>query len=93
MTLHTQLDKQLHVSPLSARARFQDCVANLLGDLRVFEVRLGYVTELIGTLMGDTAALDQMTKAAALAGHRDAARRVTQIALEVAGVATGSGLR
>ena len=65
------------------------------GGLLVDDAELtpDYVTERIGTLMGDTAALDQMTTAAALAGHRDAARRVAQIALEVAGVATGSGLR
>jgi UDP-N-acetylglucosamine--N-acetylmuramyl-(pentapeptide) pyrophosphoryl-undecaprenol N-acetylglucosamine transferase len=65
------------------------------GGLLVDDAELtpDYVTERIGTLMGDTAALDQMTTAAALAGHRDAARRVAQIALEVAGIAAESGRR
>ncbi|WP_071287017.1 undecaprenyldiphospho-muramoylpentapeptide beta-N-acetylglucosaminyltransferase [Mycolicibacterium llatzerense] len=56
------------------------------GGLLVEDAELtpDFVTERIGTLMGDTAALDQMTTAASLAGHRDAARRVAQIALDVA---------
>ncbi|MDX1878133.1 undecaprenyldiphospho-muramoylpentapeptide beta-N-acetylglucosaminyltransferase [Mycolicibacterium sp. 141076] len=65
------------------------------GGLLVDDAELtpDFVTERIGNLMRDTAALDQMTTAAALAGHRDAARRVAQIALEVAGVAAGSDAR
>jgi UDP-N-acetylglucosamine--N-acetylmuramyl-(pentapeptide) pyrophosphoryl-undecaprenol N-acetylglucosamine transferase len=65
------------------------------GGLLVDDAELtpDFVTERIGTLMRDTAALDQMTRAAALAGHRDAARRVAQIALEVAGAASEAGRR
>ncbi len=61
-------------------------VVNAGGGLLVEDAELtpDFVTERIGTLMGDTAALDQMTTAASLAGHRDAARRVAQIALDVA---------
>ena len=91
-------------APLDKVAVGTDQVAALVASVRLArgpvvllvddaELTPDYVTERIGTLMGDTAALDQMTTAAALAGHRDAARRVAQIALEVAGVATGSGLR
>nr|WP_155913920.1 UDP-N-acetylglucosamine--N-acetylmuramyl-(pentapeptide) pyrophosphoryl-undecaprenol N-acetylglucosamine transferase [Mycolicibacterium sp. CBMA 361] len=59
------------------------------GGLLVEDAELtpDFVTERIGTLMGDTAALNQMTTAASLAGHRDAARRVAQIALDVAAAA------
>ena len=43
-----------------------------------------YVAEKVGTLMADRVALDAMTAAASLAGHKDAAMRVAQIALDVA---------
>lgn len=44
----------------------------------------GFVAEVVVRLMNDAAALAAMTAAAASVGHRDAARRVAQIVLEVA---------
>lgn len=42
------------------------------------------VAETVVPVLTDSARLQQMTDAAALAGHRDAARRVAEVALEVA---------
>ncbi|HYO04678.1 MAG TPA: undecaprenyldiphospho-muramoylpentapeptide beta-N-acetylglucosaminyltransferase [Mycobacterium sp.] len=43
-----------------------------------------FVAETVRVLLGDPRRLAAMTTAAALAGHRDAARRVAEVALEVA---------
>lgn len=43
-----------------------------------------FVAETVRVLLGDERRLAEMTTAAALAGHRDAARRVAEVALEVA---------
>ncbi|MDR3664306.1 MAG: undecaprenyldiphospho-muramoylpentapeptide beta-N-acetylglucosaminyltransferase [Mycobacterium sp.] len=53
-----------------------------------------FVGERVGALLRDVAALDAMTTAASLAGHRDAARRVAQVALDVAAEAAAmAGIR
>lgn len=51
------------------------------------ELTSEYVAEKVGALMSDRVALDAMTTSASLAGHKDAATRVAQIALDVAGSA------
>ena len=43
-----------------------------------------FIANTVCDLLGDDAALAAMTTAAALAGHRDAATRVAQVALDVA---------
>jgi UDP-N-acetylglucosamine--N-acetylmuramyl-(pentapeptide) pyrophosphoryl-undecaprenol N-acetylglucosamine transferase len=43
------------------------------------------VAATVGGLLGDPPRLAAMTTAAALAGHRDAAQRVAQVALDVVG--------
>ena len=42
------------------------------------------VADTVTAVLGDADRLQQMTAAAALAGHRDAARRVAEVALDVA---------
>lgn len=42
------------------------------------------IADTVGSVLADPDRLQQMTAAAALAGHRDAARRVAEVALEVA---------
>ena len=43
-----------------------------------------FVADKVGTLMADPVALQAMTMAASLAGHKDAATRVAQVALDLA---------
>ena len=43
------------------------------------------IADTVASVLADADRLQQMTAAAALAGHRDAARRVAEVALEVAG--------
>ncbi|WP_280828232.1 undecaprenyldiphospho-muramoylpentapeptide beta-N-acetylglucosaminyltransferase [Mycobacterium sp. OTB74] len=61
-------------------------VVNAGGGLLVDDADLTpqYVAGTVGALLGDSAELDKMTAAASRAGHRDAARRVAQVALDVA---------
>lgn len=56
------------------------------GGLLIDDVNLSpaYVAHTVVELLTDTGRLQAMTGAAALAGHRDAAQRVAEIALEVA---------
>lgn len=44
----------------------------------------GLIADTVASVLADADRLQQMTAAAALAGHRDAARRVAEVALEVA---------
>ncbi len=53
----------------------------------------GFVAETVVDLLTDTGRLQTMTAGAALAGHRDAARRVAEIAIEVAQAESRKGLR
>ena len=48
------------------------------------DLTAGFVADTVASLLNDQARLTAMTAAAALAGHRDAARRVAEVALEVA---------
>ncbi len=48
------------------------------------ELTEGFVADTVTSLLNDQARLTAMTAAAALAGHRDAARRVAEVALDVA---------
>ena len=48
------------------------------------DLTAGFVADAVASLLNDQARLTAMTAAAALAGHRDAARRVAEVALEVA---------
>ena len=61
-------------------------VVNAGGGLIVDDADLspGYVAGAVVDLLTDAGRLQTMTAAAALAGHRDAARRVAEVALEVA---------
>ncbi|BBY83268.1 UDP-N-acetylglucosamine--N-acetylmuramyl-(pentapeptide) pyrophosphoryl-undecaprenol N-acetylglucosamine transferase [Mycolicibacterium pulveris] len=61
-------------------------VVNAGGGLIVDDAELspGFVADTVAGLLTDTGRLQSMTAAAALAGHRDAARRVAQIAIDVA---------
>ncbi|WP_099025428.1 undecaprenyldiphospho-muramoylpentapeptide beta-N-acetylglucosaminyltransferase [Mycolicibacterium palauense] len=52
-----------------------------------------FVAETVAGLLSDDDRLTAMTTAAALAGHRDAARRVARVALEVAQEARAGGAR
>lgn len=56
------------------------------GGLLVDDAELSpaYVADTVADLLTDTGRLQTMTAAAALAGHRDAAQRVAEIALDVA---------
>ena len=56
------------------------------GGLLVADADLtpGYVADTVVGLLADTARLQAMTTAAALAGHRDAAQRVARVALDIA---------
>ncbi|WP_372510080.1 undecaprenyldiphospho-muramoylpentapeptide beta-N-acetylglucosaminyltransferase [Mycolicibacterium pyrenivorans] len=48
------------------------------------DLTAGFVADTVASLLNDQARLTAMTAAAALAGHRDAAYRVAEVALEVA---------
>jgi UDP-N-acetylglucosamine--N-acetylmuramyl-(pentapeptide) pyrophosphoryl-undecaprenol N-acetylglucosamine transferase len=65
-------------------------VVNAGGGIVVDDADLSpdFVADTVATLLTDTARLQAMTAGAALAGHRDAARRVAEVALDVA---RGSG--
>lgn len=65
-------------------------VVNAGGGIVVDDADLspGFVADTVAVMLADTARLQTMTTAAALAGHRDAAQRVAEVALEVA---RGSG--
>jgi UDP-N-acetylglucosamine--N-acetylmuramyl-(pentapeptide) pyrophosphoryl-undecaprenol N-acetylglucosamine transferase len=56
------------------------------GGLLVADAELtpNFLANTVCELLGDEPALAAMTSAAALAGHRDAAQRVAQVALDVA---------
>jgi UDP-N-acetylglucosamine--N-acetylmuramyl-(pentapeptide) pyrophosphoryl-undecaprenol N-acetylglucosamine transferase len=51
------------------------------------------VADQVGTLLNDRPRLAEMTKAAALVGHPEAAQQVAQVALDVAKHARGGGGR
>ena len=61
-------------------------VVNAGGGVIVDDADLtpSYVARTVTSLLNDPGRLQRMTAAAALAGHRDAAQRVAQVALEVA---------
>jgi UDP-N-acetylglucosamine--N-acetylmuramyl-(pentapeptide) pyrophosphoryl-undecaprenol N-acetylglucosamine transferase len=61
-------------------------VVNAGGGLLVADAELtpAYVADVVGALMADPARLAAMTAAAALVGHRDAAQRVAEIAMDIA---------
>ncbi|MGE2688769.1 undecaprenyldiphospho-muramoylpentapeptide beta-N-acetylglucosaminyltransferase [Mycolicibacterium pulveris] len=61
-------------------------VVNAGGGLMIDDAELSpaFVANTVAGLLTDTGRLQSMTAAAALAGHRDAAQRVAQIALDVA---------
>jgi UDP-N-acetylglucosamine--N-acetylmuramyl-(pentapeptide) pyrophosphoryl-undecaprenol N-acetylglucosamine transferase len=54
------------------------------------DLTAAFVSETVRVLLGDPERLTAMTAAAALAGHPDAARRVAEVALEVAAVNRGA---
>jgi UDP-N-acetylglucosamine--N-acetylmuramyl-(pentapeptide) pyrophosphoryl-undecaprenol N-acetylglucosamine transferase len=62
-------------------------VVNAGGGLIVDDADLtsAFVAETVGGLLGDLPRLEAMTASAALAGHRDAAQRVAEVAVEIAG--------
>ena len=53
----------------------------------------GYVADEVVRILADAPRLRSMTAAAARAGHRDAARRVAQVVIEVAGAARADRVR
>ena len=53
----------------------------------------GYVANEVVRILADAPRLRSMTAAAARAGHRDAARRVAQVVIEVAGAARADRVR
>jgi UDP-N-acetylglucosamine--N-acetylmuramyl-(pentapeptide) pyrophosphoryl-undecaprenol N-acetylglucosamine transferase len=61
-------------------------VVNAGGGLLVADAELtpAYVADVVGALLADPARLAAMTAAAALVGHRDAAQRVAEIAMDIA---------
>jgi UDP-N-acetylglucosamine--N-acetylmuramyl-(pentapeptide) pyrophosphoryl-undecaprenol N-acetylglucosamine transferase len=61
-------------------------VVNAGGGLIVDDADLspGLVADTVSNILNDGARLQEMTAAAALAGHRDAAQRVAEVALDVA---------
>lgn len=61
-------------------------VVNAGGGLLVADAELtpAYVADVVGALLADPARLAAMTSAAALVGHRDAAQRVAEIAMDIA---------
>jgi UDP-N-acetylglucosamine--N-acetylmuramyl-(pentapeptide) pyrophosphoryl-undecaprenol N-acetylglucosamine transferase len=61
-------------------------VVNAGGGLMVDDADLhpGFVADTVAGLLNDAARMTQMTAAAALAGHRDAAQRVAEVAMDVA---------
>jgi UDP-N-acetylglucosamine--N-acetylmuramyl-(pentapeptide) pyrophosphoryl-undecaprenol N-acetylglucosamine transferase len=70
-------------------------VVNAGGGLLVDDADLspGVVADTVAGLLTDTPRMAAMTSAAALAGHRDAAQRVAEVALEVARTARNSRKR
>ena len=70
-------------------------VVNAGGGLIVDDADLtpAFVAETVGGLLGDRPQLAAMTASAALAGHRDAAQRVAEVALEIAGERPGNVAR
>jgi UDP-N-acetylglucosamine--N-acetylmuramyl-(pentapeptide) pyrophosphoryl-undecaprenol N-acetylglucosamine transferase len=62
-------------------------VVNAGGGLIVDDADLSpaFVAETVGGLLGDLPRLAAMTASAARAGHRDAAQRVAEVAVEIAG--------
>jgi UDP-N-acetylglucosamine--N-acetylmuramyl-(pentapeptide) pyrophosphoryl-undecaprenol N-acetylglucosamine transferase len=69
-------------------------VVNAGGGLIVDDADLSpqFVADTVARLLSDGGRLQTMTAAAALAGHRDAAQRVAEIALDVARLASRKGL-
>jgi len=61
-------------------------VVNAGGGLMVDDADLhpGFVADTVAGLLNDAPRMTQMTAAAALAGHRDAAQRVAEVAMDVA---------
>ena len=61
-------------------------VVNAGGGLLVADAELtpAYVADVVGALLADPSRLAAMTSAAALVGHRDAAQRVAEIAMDIA---------
>jgi UDP-N-acetylglucosamine--N-acetylmuramyl-(pentapeptide) pyrophosphoryl-undecaprenol N-acetylglucosamine transferase len=70
-------------------------VVNAGGGIVVADADLtpAFVADQVGTLLNDRPRLAEMTKAAALVGHPEAAQRVAQVALDVAKQARGGGGR
>ena len=53
-------------------------------SITVTPITPSFVAETVTSLLNDAGRLQAMTAAAALAGHRDAALRVAEVALDVA---------
>jgi UDP-N-acetylglucosamine--N-acetylmuramyl-(pentapeptide) pyrophosphoryl-undecaprenol N-acetylglucosamine transferase len=70
-------------------------VVNAGGGLVVDDADLSpaFVSDTVADLLNDTGRLQMMTAGAALAGHRDAAQKVAEVALEVARSARRKSLR
>jgi UDP-N-acetylglucosamine--N-acetylmuramyl-(pentapeptide) pyrophosphoryl-undecaprenol N-acetylglucosamine transferase len=70
-------------------------VVNAGGGIVVADADLtpAFVADQVGTLLNDRPRLAEMTKAAALVGHPEAAQQVAQVALDVAKQARGGGGR
>jgi UDP-N-acetylglucosamine--N-acetylmuramyl-(pentapeptide) pyrophosphoryl-undecaprenol N-acetylglucosamine transferase len=70
-------------------------VVNAGGGLIVDDADLtpAFVAKTVGGLLGDPPRLAAMTASAALAGHRDAARRVAEVAIEIAGESRRAGAK
>jgi UDP-N-acetylglucosamine--N-acetylmuramyl-(pentapeptide) pyrophosphoryl-undecaprenol N-acetylglucosamine transferase len=68
-------------------------VVNAGGGLLVDDADLSpeFVADTVTGLLSDAGRLQNMTAAAALAGHRDAAQRVAEVALDVARSSRGNG--
>jgi len=70
-------------------------VVNAGGGLIVDDADLtpAFVAKAVRGLLGDPPRLAAMTASAALAGHRDAARRVAEVAIEIAGESRRAGAK
>jgi UDP-N-acetylglucosamine--N-acetylmuramyl-(pentapeptide) pyrophosphoryl-undecaprenol N-acetylglucosamine transferase len=70
-------------------------VVNAGGGLIVDDADLtpAFVAKTAGGLLGDPPRLAAMTASAALAGHRDAARRVAEVTIEIAGESRRAGAK
>jgi UDP-N-acetylglucosamine--N-acetylmuramyl-(pentapeptide) pyrophosphoryl-undecaprenol N-acetylglucosamine transferase len=70
-------------------------VVNAGGGLIVDDADLtpAFVANIVGGLLADPPRLAAMTASAALAGHRDAARRVAEVAIEIAGESRRAGAK